>query len=327
MAFTKTVAIDLLRRAHAQQRLAHAYLISGPQGSGKRALAAELAALVIGPTNAKKNTPDIFQHPDVHTAEPESKSRRIVIDQIRALEKELQMRSMLGGKKVGVIFEADRLKVEAANAFLKTLEEPPNNSLLLLTTSQPETLPDTILSRCISISLCATERREPTDGEQRLLGTLRNFFTKENKGIAPAFGLVREFILLLQQARQEIQDDIDAQQKKEEAAYKQTTDGEWLKEREEHHKALAESRYVQERFRLADVLLNWWADVLRHQNGSDRLEYPDLAGETAEIACRFPTVQVLKKIAAIGGLRENLDRNVQEQIALEAAFLKVFASP
>jgi DNA polymerase III subunit delta' len=325
MAFTKKTVLELLRRAHGQERLAHAYLISGSQGSGKRELAGDLAALVTNQP-ALRAPQSAFDHPDIHIAEPESKSRRIVIDQVRALEKELQMCSMLGGKKVGIIFEADRLKVEASNAFLKTLEEPPNNSLLLLTTSQPETLPDTILSRCISIALCATEKRGPTDGEQRLLDTLRHFFSKENNGIAPAFGLVRELILLLQQTRQAIQDDIDSQQKKEEAAYKQTTDGEWLKEREEHHKALAESRYVQERFRLADVLLNWWADVLRHQNGSDRLEYPALAGETAEIARRFPTAQVLKKIAAIGGLRENLDRNVQEQIALEAAFLKVFAS-
>ena len=138
---------------------------------------------------------------------------------------------------------------------------------------------------------------------------------------------MREFILLLQQARQEILDDVEGQQKKEEDAYRQTTDGEWLKDREEHHKALTESRYVQERFRLVEILFNWWADVLRHQNGSDRIEFPAYAGDTAKIAARLSTAQVLKKIAGIGFLRENFDRNVQEQIALESAFLKVFVSP
>ncbi|HWB58107.1 MAG TPA: hypothetical protein VG733_01385, partial [Chthoniobacteraceae bacterium] len=112
----------------------------------------------------------------------------------------------------------------------------------------------------------------------------------------------------------------------EEARYKQTTDGEWLKDREEHFKALGEARYVQERFRLADVLINWWADVLRPRDGNAQLEYPAFAADTARVAARYTTAQALKKISAIEQLRENLDRNVQEQLAIEAAFLKVFAS-
>ena len=323
MAFSKSVAFDFLHRANEQQRLAHAYLICGPQGSGKRELVTEIAALVNG---LERNSPEALKHPDVHIAEPESKSRRIVIEQIRELERELQMRSMLGGKKVGILFDADRLKVEAANAFLKTLEEPPNNSLLLLTTTQPEALPDTILSRCISVTLSSAAKREPTATEVRLLDTLRGFFEKEAKGIAPAFGMVREFILVLQEAKQAILDETDAQQEDENARYKQTTDGEWLKEREEHFKALSEARYVQERFRMVAVLLNWWADVLRHQNRNADLEYPAFAADTAKIAGRFSIAQVLKKIAAIEELRENLDRNVQEQLAIEVTFLKVFAS-
>ena len=323
MAFPKAAALDFLRHANEQHRLAHAYLICGPQGSGKRELVTKLAALV---NNLDAGGPEALRHPDVHVAEPESKSRRIVIEQIRELERELQMRSSLGGKKVGILFDADRLKTEAANAFLKTLEEPPNNSLLLLTTTQPEVLPDTILSRCISVTLSSAGKREPTAAETRLLDALRGFFERDAKGIAPAFGMVREFILLLQEAREAILAETDAQQEDEEARYKQTTDGEWLKEREEHFKALSESRYVQERSRLVAALLNWWADVLRHQHQNAQLEYPAFAADTAKVASRVSTAQALKKIAAIEELRENLDRNVQEQLSIEAAFLKVFAS-
>jgi DNA polymerase-3 subunit delta' len=124
MAFSKTEAFDLLRRAHSNGRLAHAYLITGPVGAGKRDLAAQLAGLVTGSPAAESfafdlppPAADIFKHPDVHTAGPESKSRRIVIEQVRELEKELQMRASLGGKKAGIIFEADRLQIQAANAF------------------------------------------------------------------------------------------------------------------------------------------------------------------------------------------------------------------
>ena len=83
MAFSRTTALEYLRRAHKQNRLAHAYLISGPQGSGKQQLAADLASLVNG-TPAS----DVFSAKarEIFVARPESKSRRIVIEQIRGLE-------------------------------------------------------------------------------------------------------------------------------------------------------------------------------------------------------------------------------------------------
>src|SRR3954470_16929335 len=158
MALTPTAALEYLRRAHDQNRLGHAYLISGPAGSGKRTLAARLTNLVNG-TEEK----DVFtaRAREVYVAEPESKSRRIVTEQVRALEHALQMRSANDRRKVAIIADADRLQPQAANAFLKTLEEPPANSLLLLLSSLPEVLPDTILSRCIAIPLSGTQVERP----------------------------------------------------------------------------------------------------------------------------------------------------------------------
>ena len=106
MAFTRKAAIGFLRRAHEQARLGHAYLISGPTGSGKREVAAELASTVNG-TDAG----DVFSSKarEIFVAEPESKSRRILIEQIRELEHGLQMRASDGRRKVAIIVEADRL--------------------------------------------------------------------------------------------------------------------------------------------------------------------------------------------------------------------------
>src|SRR5919202_1060060 len=146
MALSVETALEYLRRAQEQNRVGHAYLISGPPGSGKRRLVDQFAQLV--------NRGDGEQ---VHVAEPESKSRRIVIEQVRALEHALQMRASDGRRKIAAIIDADRLQPQAANAFLKTLEEPPNDSLLLLVTALPEALPDTIVSRCIAIPLAARE--------------------------------------------------------------------------------------------------------------------------------------------------------------------------
>src|SRR3954468_24293781 len=110
MPFTSDEAFTVLGNALRQERLAHAYLITGEAGSGKRALAERICAMLTGAQPGR----GAMQHPDVHAIEPESKSRRIVIEQIRNLEHELQMRSMLGGRKVGVIFDADRLQPQAS---------------------------------------------------------------------------------------------------------------------------------------------------------------------------------------------------------------------
>src|SRR2546423_12044946 len=150
MDSTPKAQIEFLRRANEQNRLGHPYLISGQIRSGNRKVAEKLASAVNGTSAA-----DIFSSKarEIFVAEPESKSRKILIEQIRELEHGLQMRGAEGRRKVAIIAEADRLQPQAANAFLKTLEEPPANSLLLLLSALPEALPDTIVSRCICIPL------------------------------------------------------------------------------------------------------------------------------------------------------------------------------
>src|SRR5881275_1003807 len=171
MAFSRTTALEYLRRAHDQNRLGHAYLITGPPGSGKELLAADLASLVNG-TPSK----DIFSTKarEIFVARPESKSRRIVTAQIRALEHALQMRAAASRRKVAIISDADRLQTEAANAFLKTLEEPPKDSLLLLLSALPEALPETILSRCIAIALGSDANGHNDLEEEKLVKLLQH---------------------------------------------------------------------------------------------------------------------------------------------------------
>src|SRR5947199_5062563 len=193
MAFTRNAAIGFLRRAHDQKRLAHAYLISGPAGSGKREVAAKLASAVNG-TEAD----DVFSSKarEIFVAEPESKSRRILIEQIRELEHGLQMRASDGRRKVAIIAEADRLQPQAANAFLKTLEEPPRNSLLLLLSALPEALPDTIVSRCIAIPLAPDDEDKNKPEAQKLVKLLQGTASEENWNIQHAYRMAQAFLLL-----------------------------------------------------------------------------------------------------------------------------------
>ncbi|MBA2432347.1 MAG: hypothetical protein H0V56_09545 [Chthoniobacterales bacterium] len=321
MSFSPDAAFSYLRRAHEQQRLAHAYLISGAPGTGKRALASRLANLV----NDTRDE-DIFATgaTGIFVAEPESKSRRIVIAQIRDLEQTLQMRASGGRRKVAIVSDADRLQPQAAHAFLKTLEEPPNDSLLLLLSSLPEALPDTIISRCIPIPLAQLQEQTPSAEETELVELLRAIGTSGGGGVQNAYRLAQGFQRLLARVREGIQAENATALKGEETRYKNTTDGAWLDDREDHYKALSESRYVQRRARLVEVLLRWWADVLRVKTGVDRREFPGATEQTRAIAERLTTPDVLKRIRRVEELRDHLGRNIQEALAVEVAFLSVF---
>src|SRR6266404_69530 len=254
MPFPRVTALEYLRRAHQQNRLAHAYLITGPPGSGKQLLAADLASLVNG-------TPatDVFSAKarEIFVARPESKSRRIVIGQVRDLEHALQMRASNGRRKVAIIPDADRLQTQAANAFLKTLEEPPKDSLLLLLSALPEALPDTILSRCIAIPLAPNGELQNREEEEKLVKLLQQASHQRSWTIQSAYRLAQEFQRLLRAVREQIKSETDEALKQEEARYRNTTDGAWLEQREDYYTALSESLYLRRRADLVEMLLIW----------------------------------------------------------------------
>ena len=320
MSFSRKAALSYLRRAHEQNRLAHAYLISGSPGSGKRQLAAELTNMVNG-----TELDEVFstRAREIFLAEPESKSRRIVIEQVRELEHALQMRAS-GRRKVAIISEADRLQPQAANAFLKTLEEPPKDSLLLLLSTLPEVLPDTILSRCIAIPLAADGEKKAKPEETRLVELLRESAREQTWSIQSAYRLGQEVHRLLGSIREKIKSETEEALKAEEARYRNSTDGAWLEDREDYYKALTESLYLQRRAGLIETLLVWWSDALRAANGVERRELSAAAKETSALGKRFSVPDILKRIRRLEELRDHLGRNIQEALAIEVAFLKVF---
>ena len=181
------------------------------------------------------------------------------------------------------------------------------------------------------MQLAAPPRREPDAGQRRLLDLVAQFLLAKSKpgeaNIGGVFVLVREFTKLLAEAKAAVQEEGAAELKREEGLYKQTTDGKWLGEREEYYKALAESRYLRARTVFMETLLQWWGDVLRQQQGAtsgNALDFPAYAGQTAQLATRFSTPEVLRRVSALETLRENFGRNVQEQLAVEVAFLGAF---
>jgi len=323
MAFFRASALEYLRRAHEQNRLAHAYLISGPAGSGKQQLAADLASLVNGTPVA-----DVFSAKarEIFVARPESKSRRIVIEQIRDLEHALQMRVSNSRRKVAIISDADRLQSQAANAFLKTLEEPPKDSLLLLLSALPEALPETILSRCIAIPLARDGQLQASDEEKKLVKLLQQVPHEQSWTVPFAYRLTQEFQRLLRGVREEVKRETDEALKQEQIRYRDATDGSWLEEREQYYKARAESLYLQRRAELIETLFAWWSDVLRSSNGVAQRNLPRAGEETAALATLFTTGEILKRIRCLEELRDHLNRNIHEALAIEVAFLTIFTA-
>lgn len=137
--------------AEAQGRLPHAVLLTGAAGLGKRAAAGWIAARWLGvdeetPLPVCSAAPP--EHADLHWIAPLEGKQGIGIDQVRELVVELGLTSYEGRGKVAVIDPADTMTENAANSLLKTLEEPPGNSLLMLVADRIAGLPATIYSRC-----------------------------------------------------------------------------------------------------------------------------------------------------------------------------------
>jgi DNA polymerase-3 subunit delta' len=132
-----------LERALASGQVHGAYLFHGPPGTGKRATAFWLAERLLG--LSPRDDGEEARHPDLHVVEPDGAVLKI--EQVRALQGRLSLVANEGGHRVGLIFGAERLNKNAANALLKTLEEPPRSTTLVLTTSAASTLPPTVRSR------------------------------------------------------------------------------------------------------------------------------------------------------------------------------------
>lgn len=168
---TSADAFDIVRRSRANGRLPHAYLVIGDPRKEGLDFARRVAALLLCKNEAKApcGTCDDCRrvasggHPDILVVEPEKKSRVIGIEAVR--EKFLPwvaQSSYSGGWKVAMMLSADRMNDSSGNAILKTLEEPPEATLLLLVTDRPDALLATVRSRCQLLNL-STGRRPPDE--------------------------------------------------------------------------------------------------------------------------------------------------------------------
>ncbi len=152
----QTRPVEVLERTLKRGRLAHGILLHGDSLQSLESVALALAKTLLGGQVEPQN------HPDFFTLRPAKKGRQIRIsgdngklepNTMRWLLKDLQQTPTMGSRKVAIIYEADRMNNTVANAFLKTLEEPPDGTTILLLTTRPYDLLATIRSRCLNFRL------------------------------------------------------------------------------------------------------------------------------------------------------------------------------
>jgi DNA polymerase-3 subunit delta' len=152
------VAGHLWQQLAGRSQHAHAYLLHGPAGIGKRALAERLMASLLCQRPAAQGACGECKsclllkagsHPDNYILEPEEADKAIKVDQVRDLVSFVVQTSQMGGRKVVLIEPVESMNINAANALLKSLEEPSGDTVLLLVSHQTSRLLPTIKSRCV----------------------------------------------------------------------------------------------------------------------------------------------------------------------------------
>jgi DNA polymerase-3 subunit delta' len=326
MSFSSIVGHDrpvtILKRALSNNALAHAYLFSGKEGIGKKMTALALAAAVncgnSGPDGGCGECPPCrrvaaLTHPDVHVVMPESENERLLatwsskaaekasdeikIDQIRQAQESLTLTPSEGSKKILIVDGAETLNPSAQNAFLKTLEEPPGDALIVLVTSIPQSLlPRRTLARALM------KRRGLSEGDAWFLAALAQG------------SLGRGLDMNVEQELAE-REEVAALW----AGLTRLTAGEVL--------ALAEG-YAKDRERF-DRMLTIGTECLRdalvyRETGEDRLLVQGGAGARyRQWAEQFPRQRLLADFELFSASRNLLDHRVSAQLVAEDLLFKL----
>ena len=327
----------MLQRSLDANRLAHAYLFTGDSLETLEDVARTLAQTVncqSPPRRAAHGLPvdccgacdscrriAADNHPDVLWIRPESKTRIITIDQMRDLMQTVNLKPTMAEYKVGVIAGADRLNQAAGNAFLKTLEEPPAKSMLILLTTEPQRILETILSRCLRLSF-AGEGVHFEPGQVEWLSAFGSAAAAAAGGLLARYRLLGLIMKKLGEQKEQIEKALSSRSPLERY---EDLDPKMREKLEDELAAAIEAEYRRQRTELIGALQWWLRDVWLQTfvAGADLLTFPGLAPTGRTVAARLSSSDALSNLEVIDRLQRQLHTNVQEALALEMGLLKL----
>ncbi|MDP2400581.1 MAG: DNA polymerase III subunit delta, partial [Actinomycetota bacterium] len=182
-------AISHLRAAVEGDSVGHAYLFAGPAGSGKKTAARALACALLCDDGGCGSCRTCYRikrdlHPDVRVYEPEGAAAYLLDDQIRPIIHDVHLRPVEAPRKFYILAQADLLRDATANAFLKTLEEPPPNVTIIMLAPGYDSVLPTIASRCLVVRFVQV----PPSTAQRLLAERTGASADESRAALAATG-------------------------------------------------------------------------------------------------------------------------------------------
>lgn len=329
-------AVELLQRSIATDHLTHAYLLAGPPQIGKSTLALTFAQALncVGEDApcgqcrpcrliASGRYPDVRLVETERAASGERKGKReIGIDQVRALQHEVNLKPYEGRWKVAIIAGAEELSLEAANALLKTLEEPPPQVVLILTATSSEALLPTIVSRCQLITLrplpaAAIESALLARGVPAERARLLSRLAEGRIGWAIQASQDESLLIARQDTLAQLV-RLAAARRSERLAYAQVLAQRFSRDGEG----------PEEVGEVLELWAGWWRDVLLVQEGCPELVVNvDREEALQREAGRGRPEQSRSFLQALRQTQEQLTQNVNPRLALEVLLLSVPVGP
>lgn len=308
-----------LQHVHDTGNVTHAYLIAGGDEGVGDDIALRFAAGIIAQGDAQALDEALRRvHPDLHVYTPGGADGYLV-EQVRELTHDAELAPIRAAGKVYVVQDAHRLAGAPANAFLKTLEEPPLNVTCILVANSESAVLETLRSRCEVLVLNAASGARA--GNPQVFDML--YALSRNCDNRTLLGNSKRFVELARERAQSMGDDeLDAE------AYIEKYD-DYLSQGAKKQIELAGKREAtaHERaalFEFCAIARTWLRDCLVTREGSSELlAYPECAAQTSQVAQATRESGLLDALDAVKGARSRISYNVTPQLAIDAMFLEI----